>query len=46
MTEQEWAKQKTNELAFLALLVLVPVDEQACYLTGMRLTIWESEQKK
>lgn len=46
MTEPTWAKQKIDELVFLALLASVPADEQESYLTGMRLTIWESEQKK
>lgn len=46
MTEQEWAKQKTNELVFLALLASVPADDRASYLTGMKLKIWEIEDAK
>lgn len=41
-----WAKQKTDELVFLALLASVPADEQESYLTGMQLTTWEIEHDK
>lgn len=46
MTPPTWEKQKVDELVFLALLASVPVDEQESYLIGMRLTVWETEQKK
>ena len=46
MTEQEWAKFKTNEVVFFSLLKMVPADERETYLTGMTLTILEIEDVK
>ena len=46
MTEQEWAKFKTNEVVFFSLLKMVPADEREAYLTGMTLTILEIEDVK
>ena len=46
MTAPSWAKQKTDELVFVALLANVPPDERDAYLTGMKLKIWEIEDAK
>lgn len=46
MTEQEWAKFKTEEVVFFSLLKLVPVEERASYLAGMQATISQVEDAK